>query len=216
MRRTVRLPAEELVPYTFPETIRGEQPAPIVWPEVFGNDRPVEVEVGFGKGLFLLSSSDRHPEINYFGIEIVRKYMYFTATRLATRKVPNVKVVCGDAKVMFAQQITPGSVSAVHIYFPDPWWKKRHNKRRLFTPEFAQDCGRVLQPGGKLHLVTDVADYFDMEKETMATLSQFTECEPPPESKIEHDFDFLTNFERKFRKEGRPIYRVSYTANDLS
>ena len=210
MRRTVRLPAEDLLPYTFPETVRGETPQAIDWHALFGNDRPVEIEVGFGKGLFLLSTSARYPETNYFGIEIVRKYMYFTATRLALRKVPNVKVVCGDAKAMFARQVAPGSVAAVHVYFPDPWWKKRHNKRRLFTPEFAADCGKVLQTGGKLHLVTDVADYFAMERETMAALPAFAECEPPAESKVEHDFDFLTNFERKFRKEGRPIYRASY------
>ncbi|WP_246539501.1 tRNA (guanosine(46)-N7)-methyltransferase TrmB [Telmatocola sphagniphila] len=205
-----RLPLEELQPYSFPEAVRGEAPPPVDWQQVFGNSNPVEVEVGFGKGLFLLTASSQHPEINYFGIEIVRKYQLVTATRLALKQVRNVKVACADAKIMFGQQIAPGTVQAVHIYFPDPWWKKRHNKRRLFTPEFACDCGRVLKLGGKLHLVTDVADYFAMEQETMQGLPSFRECDAIPESRGEHDFDYLTNFERKFRKEGRPIHRVSY------
>ncbi len=210
MRRAKRLPAEDLIPYTFPDHVRGEKPLPVDWQQIFGNDRPVEVEVGFGKGLFLLNASQQNPGVNYFGIEIVRKYQLFTATRLATHKIANVKVACADAKTMFREQIVPSSVQAVHVYFPDPWWKKRHEKRKLFTVEFARDCGRVLKPNGKLYLATDVADYFAMEREILASLSEFKECEPPPESAQQNEMDYLTNFERKFRKEGRPIYRATY------
>ena len=98
----------------------------------------------------------------------------------------------------------------VHVYFPDPWWKTRHKKRLLFTPEFAAEVLRVLAPGGTLHFASDVADYFEWVTGTLAGVPQFERLPPPAEHSPEHDMDYLTNFERKFRKEGRPIYRAEY------
>ncbi len=102
------------------------------------------------------------------------------------------------------------SVQTLHIYFPDPWWKKRHHKRRLFTPEFTAACARVLRPHGRLHFVTDVEDYFHMAQEQLAQQPQLHELPPPDARTPEHDLDYLTNFERKFRKEGRSIWRACH------
>src|SRR6185312_9432534 len=129
------------------------------WREVFDKDRPVELEVGFGKGLFLLTAAQAHPEINFAGVEIVRKYQLFTATRLAKRDLRNVRVACADALHFLPRFVASSSVQAVHVYFPDPWWKKRHHKRRIFTPEFVAEVARVLAPGGRLLAATDVPEY---------------------------------------------------------
>src|SRR5262249_38729627 len=156
----------------------------------FGNERPVEVEVGFGKGLFLVTAGAAHPQTNYFGIEIVRKYQLFTATRLAKRELRNVRGAGGDARQSLRDRIVTGSVQAVHVYFPDPWWKTRHHKRRVFTPEFAAQCERIIRPGGVLLVVTDVEDYAAMVRETVAEHTRLREAEAPEENAPRHDLDY--------------------------
>ena len=207
MRRTVRLPPEELTPYLLEVPA---EPAPLDLAAVFGNDRPVEVEVGFGKGLFLLTACRSRPDVNFLGIEIERKYALFTANRLAKRGLRNVRLACADARTFLRDRLPAGSVAAVHVYFPDPWWKNRHRKRRLFTEEFAAQCARVLRPGGRLHLASDVEEYFVLITGLVEDLSAFERLPPPEAKQPEHDLDYLTNFERKYRKEGRPIHRASY------
>jgi tRNA (guanine-N7-)-methyltransferase len=207
MRRAGRLPLEQLAPYLL---ALPQAPEPLDWRVVFGNDRPVEIEVGFGKGLFLLTSALARPETNFLGIEIVRKYQLFSATRIAKRGLGNVRLACADARSFLRDHVTAESVQAVHVYFPDPWWKKRHEKRRLFTTEFAEQVERVLRPGGRLYLVTDVGDYFTVMTKLLASQASL-HCLPLPEpGDPAHDLDYLTNFERKFRKEGRPLYRAAY------
>jgi tRNA (guanine-N7-)-methyltransferase len=220
VRNRRRLSMEELAPYQLelPE-LRGHVPMPtetssplepLNWETLFGNNRPVEVEVGFGKGLFLVNTSLEHPERNFFGIEIVRKYQLYATTRIAVRQLPNVKTCCADAKRMLREIIPPNSVSVVHVYFPDPWWKNRHKKRLLFTSDFAESIVRVLQPGGHLKFVSDVKDYFEMVTEMLRGVSALLRTEDPETHEPVHDMDYLTNFERKFRQEGRPIYRSEY------
>jgi tRNA (guanine-N7-)-methyltransferase len=214
VRKPDRLPAEALAPYvleTPPPSGEGPPPAEMIdWQALFGNEHPVEIEVGFGKGLFLLTSGAAHPETNYFGIEIVRKYQLFTATRLAKRGLSNVRVMCADARQVLLERVAPGSVRAVHVYFPDPWWKTRHHKRRVFTPEFAAACERVLGSGGALVVVTDVEDYAAMVLETVSAHTSLKESAPPRENEPSHDMDYLTNFERKFRQQGKSIHRMRF------
>jgi tRNA (guanine-N7-)-methyltransferase len=208
VRRRERLPLEQLAPFLLPV---ADTPTPLSWPAVFGNDHPVEIEVGFGKGLFLLTAARACPEINFLGIEIVRKYQLFTATRLAKRQVGNVRLACGDARTFFRDYLAPASVQGVHVYFPDPWWKKRHHKRRLFTAEFSRECERILRPGGMLYVVTDVEEYFGTITALIGQSTQFRPVPMPGPREPSHDLDYLTNFERKFRKEGRPIFRATYS-----
>jgi tRNA (guanine-N7-)-methyltransferase len=204
VRRGRRLPVSELDPYLLP---LPEPPAPLDWATVFGNHHPVELEVGFGKGLFLLTSALVRPDVNFVGVEIVRKYQLFTATRLAKRGVGNVRLTCADARGFLRDRVGTGSLRAVHIYFPDPWWKKRHHKRRVFTPEFGAECERVLARGGRLHLATDVAEYFGLMHEALvprAGLRPLSADEPAA------DAAWQTNFERKARERGEAVYRAVY------
>jgi tRNA (guanine-N7-)-methyltransferase len=212
-RRGPRLPLEELAPYLLE---LPDPPAPFDWTGVFGADRPVEIEIGFGKGLFLLNAGQSRPDLHFVGVEIVRKYQLFTATRLAKRGLHNVRVACGDGRLFLRDRVAPASLHALHVYFPDPWWKKRHEKRRLFTAEFAFECARVLRPGGLLHFVTDVEDYFHMVAGLIAVQPALRPIPPPQPGEPAHDLDYLTNFERKFRKQGKPIYRARYERTEAA
>lgn len=214
MRASRRLPLEALEPYLLdvphPGFVPPHSPVlaaqpPLDWRQVFGNDHALEIEVGFGKGLFLLTQGQARPDVNFLGIEIERKYTLLTATRLAQRGLSNVKLACTDARWFLRERVAPGSVAAVHIYFPDPWWKTRHRKRKLFTRAFAEQCAVVLRGGGRLHFVTDVADYF---AESQAMLSEVAALQMLPTP--EEDGTYLTNFERKYRQEGRAIHRALY------
>ena len=210
LRSRRRLSIAELAPNLLPDVPRGETAHPLDWAALFGNEHPVEIEVGFGKGLFLLNAGASRPDINFFGIEIERKCQLFTATRLVQRQIPNVKIACGDARLLLRDRVPPASVQALHVYFPDPWWKKRHHKRRLFTPDFAVLVGRVLRVGGHFYVVTDVEEYFGIMMMVVNDSSLFEPLPPPAPTAAQDDLDYLTNFERKFRKEGRPIYRAAF------
>ena len=127
--------------------------------------------------------------------------------RLLKREQPNARIIGGDCKVVLSQMIEPGSVSAAHVYFPDPWWKKRHHKRRLFTAEFVDLLARVLKSGGEVHSWSDVAEYFDIIQQLMQDHVLFETLAAPQEREPEHDMDYQTSFERKKRQLGLPIYR---------
>jgi tRNA (guanine-N7-)-methyltransferase len=134
----------------------------------------------------------------------------FTATRLARRELRNVRVTCADARLLLRDRMPAASVRAVHVYFPDPWWKTRHHKRRVFTPEFAALCERALGLGGHLLVATDVEDYAALVHETVAGHTRLVEAEPPAEHEPAHAMDYLTNFERKFRQQGKAIHRLRF------
>lgn len=214
MRRAARMSLEELAPWLWtptPYPTDPNEPIPVIdWQEMFGNDHPIEIEVGFGKGMFLVEATGANPDVNYFGIEIDKKYTYYTATRLAKRNRSNVKVTAADAKALLQNEIADESVQAIHVYFPDPWWKKRHAKRRLFTSDFVNQCQRILKEHGILHIATDVGDYFAVMKELLTEIKSLRELPPPEEHAPKHDMDYLTNFERKARQQGKPIYRARY------
>ncbi len=210
MRRSRRLPPEALAPCVLdlPPAADGPPP-PLDWLGVFGNDRPVEIEVGCGKGLFLLTEALARQEVNFLGVEIVRKYQLFTATRMAKRGLANVRVACADARLLLHDRVPAASVQAVHVYFPDPWWKKRHHKRRVFTAEFVASVARVLRPGGRLLAATDVESYFQVMRDLVGAEPAFRALPPPPPELPANDLGYLTNFERKARLRDKPVYRVA-------
>jgi tRNA (guanine-N7-)-methyltransferase len=182
----------------------------VAWTDVFGTAGPVELEVGSGKGLFLANAARARPGHNFVGIELARKYAQRAAERVARLGLANVRVVAGDARLFLARFVPPASLKTVHVYFPDPWWKKRHKKRRVFAEPLVADIERALEPGGELLVATDVEEYFGVIRDLVAGHPRFHEFPAPEPSAPGHDLDYLTNFERKYRLEGRPIYRVHY------
>jgi tRNA (guanine-N7-)-methyltransferase len=187
-----------------------DEPAPIDLPDLFGNDHVVELEIGSGKGLFLFNAASAEPSHNFLGIELSRKYARIAAERLAARQIPNAKIWRGDARQVMARLASETSLRAVHVYFPDPWWKKRHKKRRVFTDELVAQIERLLQPGGELRVASDVDEYFRLIQHLIAAVPRFKEQTVPELPTPQHSLDYPTNFERKYRLEGRPIFRAQY------
>jgi len=182
-------------------------PRTIEWKTFWANDHPVELDVGCGRGLFLFNASLNNPQTNYLGLELDFREGRRAARRLVKREASNARIIGGDASTVLKSHISPGTVDAVHVYFPDPWWRKKHRRRRIFTDAFADLCARVLKPGGHLHSWTDVPEYFEIIQALMDHHSDFETLSPPAERMPEHDMDYQTSFERKKRKEGFPISR---------
>jgi tRNA (guanine-N7-)-methyltransferase len=199
-----REPPVDLLPYflTF-----DDLDGPLDWSGFFGSDNPVELDVGCGRGLFLVNASTSRPETNFLGLELDYKEGRRGARRLLKRSLPNARVLGGDARVALSKLILRESVAAVHVYFPDPWWKRKHKRRRLFTDEFVQLVLGVLKPKGLLHSWTDVADYFEVIRALMDHHPDFEALSPLPEKKPTHDLDYQTSFERKKRQLGATIHR---------
>ncbi len=197
-------PREDLSPYF--QTL-DDLPRPFDWEAFFGNDQPIEIDVGSGRGLFLIRTGLENPDTNYVGIEIDYREGRRAARRAVKREMPNVRVWGGDVHVAFNDVIPPHSVSAVHVYFPDPWWKRRHRRRRVFTDVFVDEIDRVIKPGGLVHSWSDVEEYFEIIQSLMDHDPRFETLPLPPEKPPEHDLDYRTSFDRKKRKLGMPIWR---------
>lgn len=175
------------------------------WRELFGNDHPVEVELGAGDGGFILEQAARHPERNFFALERLLGRARKIAKRGTERGRANLKVLRLESSY-FVERLCPAdSVAVVHIMFPDPWPKKRHHKHRLIQPEFLLKLTRVLAPGGEVRFTTDHEDYF-------AWAMEHWHAAPGWKNGGEWDAagDPPTDFERLFREEGRRIQRCRW------
>src|SRR3954464_7103066 len=111
-------------------------PRPLVWREVYGNDNPVELEIGTGKGTFLTEQARARPDVNFFGIEWARWFWRYASDRLRRHGCTNARMVRAEAGFFLTQHVPSASLSVLHIYFPDPWPKAKHHKRRLIQPAF--------------------------------------------------------------------------------
>src|SRR5436190_2552604 len=145
-----------------------------------------------GKGLYISSAAAAVPEHNFVGIEIAKKYAALCAAKLVRRDLANGVMIADDGLRFFREWLQDASVAAVHVYFPDPWWKKRHRKRRIFTAGFVADVIRVLAPGGWFLIRTDVEEYFGVMQDLIRAHAELVPREVPA------PFDQpRTNFERK-------------------
>ncbi|MGE5193834.1 MAG: tRNA (guanosine(46)-N7)-methyltransferase TrmB [Deltaproteobacteria bacterium] len=196
-------------------TLQDIPPAPLNAVDLFGKARPVEVEVGSGRGLFLVNAGTTCPETSFLGIEYDFKEARRAARRLQKRKLDNVRILGADARRVVAEYLPDASAVAVHVYFPDPWWKRRHKKRRIFNAEFLAQAARILKPEGLLHAWTDVEEYFAVMTALVAENPDFIALPPPRERPAVHDMDYHTSFERKKRKLGLPIFRACWKRRAL-
>lgn len=186
-------------------------PQPWDQAQIFPLRQSLEVEIGTGKGLFLQRQASAMPSTNYLGIEISLKYARFAASKLARAALTNARILHADARRTFSAHFPDASLSGIHIYFPDPWWKKRHHKRRLLTPDFVRELTRTLVPQGIVHFWTDVAETYEAGLAALGTDERLQGPHPVSSKEAEHDLDYQTHFERRMRLRGKPIYRSEFT-----
>ena len=174
--------------------------------EVFGNRNRVVVEIGSGKGRFLIASAMEQPEpdVNFIGIEKSLHYYRLIQQRVEKRGLRNVRVINHDAFLVLQKMFADKSVSELHIYFPDPWPRKREQKRRIIRPEALAEMRRVLVDGGSGIYVTDHREYFEAAKPLIADFFRTETRIPAPADPPR------TNYEAKYRAQGREIYEVRF------
>jgi len=178
----------------------------------FGPERahlPLELEIGSGKGTFLVQQATKTPDVNYIGIEWAKAFWRYAADRARRHGLANVRLLRAEAGAFIRNYVRDNALRQIHIYFPDPWPKARHHKRRLIQEPFLREAYRVLQPGGIIRIATDHADYFQWMQEHVARTSDIYKVLPfeSPESAGEGEL-VGTNFERKYRREGRPFFSM--------
>jgi tRNA (guanine-N7-)-methyltransferase len=176
---------------------------------IFGRPGPVHIEIGTGKAAFLLNEARAHLEVNFLGIEWASRYYRYAVDRIGRWGLTNVRIIRTDAAAFLANSIPDNSIDCFHIYFPDPWPKKRHNKRRFLCPANLEHILRALKTGGQLKIATDHIDYFQQIRELMAAEKRLEEIEFLPAAGADKGEWLGTNFERKYIKENRPIYTLA-------
>lgn len=204
-------PGEDLRPWFL---TLNDLEEPLNWQEFFGNDHPVEIDVGCGRGLFVVTSSVARPDVNVLGIELDYREGRRGARRLKKLQAANARILGGDVQQAFDRFVPPRSCDAIHVYFPDPWWKKKHRRRRVFTDALVNQMVQLLKPRGMVHSWTDVEEYFGVISALMDHDPRFETLPPPAEREPSHDMDYQTSFERKKRKLGCPIYRGQWQLRD--
>ena len=180
---------------------------PVDCAAMFGNSGPVEIEIGSGKGTFLLARAKARPEVNFLGIEYASAYASYCADRFGRHSLENVRMLRTEAAAFFRTALSPACVRRVHVYFPDPWPKRRHNRRRLIQPAFVDEVRRVLKPGGQFILATDHFDYSRHMRRVLQDTPGFVRIPTP--KMVDVDGLVGTNFEMKYRAEGRPVYSIA-------
>lgn len=171
--------------------------------QLFGNTRPVAIEVGPGRGEFLRAIAPRRPEWNFFAIEISATRTAHIARGIADDGLTNARVVWADATCLLPA-LPAGCAATVYVQFPDPWWKRRHFKRRIWTPALASAIAHVLAPEAEVEFLTDVEETFALG---VRLLDQVAELENVARGEIDrHDTDFA----RKALRRGGKLYRAAY------
>ena len=178
---------------------------------MFSNSNPIEIEIGSGRGRFIITSARENPYVNYLGIERAYKFFHFMKQRVEEAKVDNVRLLRAEADYFIWGYIPPGSVQAFHIYFPDPWPKTKHRRRRLVNPDFFDLLRSRLVPGGCIHLATDFARYFEIMLKTGRGCAGLEElyCRTIDPAGVDPE-SAATHYERRFFMHGLPIYRAAY------
>lgn len=186
------------------ESVLPELGSPLPMDSLLAGQGEWEVEIGFGKGRYLLRRAESEQTRRFMGIEMAGPYYRMARHRMERRSLENLVLIRGEALFVLAAALPAGFVSTVHVYFPDPWPKARHHKRRLFDPETVDLVLGLLRPGGRLFFATDHLEYG-------AVVQEILESHPLTDVEVQSGLwtdGARTNYEAKYESEGRPILRL--------
>lgn len=191
--------------FRYPENPQDLEP--LNFEQLFGNQNPVEMEIGCGKGLFLVLCAEAFSEKNFLGIDIAGKWMRKGDQKREKRNLSNLQFMKVETR-LFLHRIPSESISMFHVYFPDPWPKKRHHKRRIVNAEFLRALHKKLVAGGSVQIATDDRPYYLFMKEVLEEVSsEWSRVRETENERIMYP-EFKTNYEMKWQQEGRNLYYI--------
>lgn len=206
--RLRHIPGSEELMRTSPFVIQNPEEHRGHYNEIFGNDNPIEIEVGMGKGKFIMELAALNPNINYIGIERYSSVLLRALQKREELELPNIYFMCVDA-IDLAKFFAPEEISKIYLNFSDPWPKDRHAKRRLTSPEFMKVYDQILRKEGKVEFKTDNIGLFDYSLEAIPqagwTIEAFTHDLHHSEM---NEGNVMTEYETKFSAMGNPICKL--------
>ncbi len=178
--------------------------------EVFGRSAPKIMEIGFGNGASLAQMAAAQPEQDFLGIEVHRPGVGQLLKLIDKYSLCNLRIACTDAVELLKNRIADNALDRVHIFFPDPWHKKRHHKRRLIQAEFVALLAQKIKPGGYLHLATDWEDYACQMRDILFSHAHFENCGNKEGFIARPDYRPLTKFEKRGQKLGHGVWDLLF------
>ena len=179
------------------------------WSALFGNDRPIHIEVGMGKGRFIMEMAAQHPDVNFLGIERYPTVLLKAVQKREQLELNNLYLLCIDAKEL-PEIFAPGEVDRIYLNFSDPWPKERHAKRRLTSPQFLALYDQVLAPEGTIEFKTDNRGLFDYSLESIPESGwKLNLCTFDLHNSEYAEGNVMTEYEMKFSAKGQPICKLS-------
>ena len=210
--RLRNVPRAEGTIQNHPAVIKRPEAQKGCWRQVFGNSKPIHIEIGMGKGRYLLTMASLHPDVNFVGIERYTSVLLRAVEKFDTEEfkmLKNIRFVCMDARDV-AEVFAHGEVERIYLNFSDPWPKARHEKRRLTSHEFLERYEQILVPGGTLEFKTDNTELFNFSLEQVKssswTLEHYTYALHHHE--IMNEGNVMTEYEEKFSARGNPINKL--------
>ena len=178
--------------------------------KTFGRESPVALEIGFGMGASLVEMAKQAPDWDFIGIEVHQPGVGKLFHLMSEQDVDNIRVYCDDAVEVLQRCIPDNSLERIQIYFPDPWHKKKHHKRRLIQPEFVQALRCKLKPGGVIHLATDWEHYAEHMLEVMSAAEGFANCADADGFSPRPAFRPVTKFEKRGERLGHGVWDLLF------
>lgn len=183
---------------------------PVVFSEVFGRDAPVVLEIGFGMGDSLLEMARREPEKNYIGIEVHTPGVGRLLSNANDEGLTNIRIYAEDAIEVLAKCIPDNSLDVVQLFFPDPWHKKRHHKRRIVQPDFAQNLRKKLKIGGYFHMATDWENYAEHMMDVMSAAEGYTNKMGEGQYSPQPEWRPVTKFQKRGERLGHGMWDMMF------
>jgi len=188
----------------------GEADAPLNLNTLFGRDNPKVLEIGFGNGASLAEMAANQPELDFIGVEVHRPGVGQLLKAIDDRQLSNLRVAETDAVVLLKKRIADGDLHRVQLYFPDPWHKKRHHKRRIIQPAFVAVLAAKIESGGTLHMATDWQDYAEQMRQDLAASNDFKNLGNSDGFIARPDYRPLTKFEQRGHRLGHGVWDLLF------